>query len=128
MNPAPQDNQGFIVLTSVIILSIVLLMIAQTMSSSGYFQRQGTVEFESKQFSYVLAQSCLDHALYNLSNDLDYAGNETFTVSGFTCTVDPITTQGDNTTIQISSTVRTSTTKLKMVVDLYLDVVSYREQ
>lgn len=124
----PRHQHGYIVITSVIILSVVLLLLAQTLSGSGYFQRWGAAEFEIKERSYALAQSCIDKAIYGLSNDLDYVGNETVRIDKYQCIISPITTVGENSTILTQATVGSSTTKLKMVVDLYLDVVSFEEQ
>lgn len=123
-----QKQSGFIVLTSVIVLSVVLLLLAQTLSTSGYFQRQGTLEFEFKEESYFLALSCADHALAKLFQDFEYPGNETLTVNESTCHIDPITYSGSDTIIQTYSTVSTSTTKLKTKLDADFTVISFQEQ
>lgn len=121
-------DSGFVVLTSVIILSVVLLLIAQAASTSGYFQSAGALDFEFKELSYSLALSCIDRAYYNLSQDLDYAGNEDLAIGGYTCRIDPVTVQGLNTTFQSSATAETSTTKLKMTIDQNFTITSFQEQ
>lgn len=122
------QQDGFIILTAVIILSIVLLLLAQTLSTAGYLQRRGISDFEYKEQSYYLALSCADKALYKLDNDLDYVGNETFTIKTFTCTIDPITTEGVNTVIRTWAVVGQSKTKLKITTDAYLNIVSFAEE
>ena len=121
-------NKGFIVLTSVIILSVVLLLIAQSLSMSGYFQSEGSLNFESKELSYFTAYSCLDRAWYKMSQDLDYAGGETLSIGNNTCTISPFTTQGTDTVIRTSSTAQGATTKLKMVVNEFFTFVSFQEE
>lgn len=123
-----KNNKGFIVLTSVIVLSVVLLLIAQVVSTAGYFQGSGALDFELKETSYFLALSCLDHAYYSATQDFDYAGNETLPVGNSTCHVDPVVFQGQNTIFQSSATANASTTKLKMVVDQNFAIASFQEQ
>ena len=120
-------KNGFVVLTSVIILSVVLLLIAQAVSTSGYFQSSGSLDFEFKELSYSLALSCIDRAYYNLNQDLDYAGNENITITGYTCHIDPVVLQGSDTTFQSSATAGTSTTKLKMTIDQNFAITAFQE-
>ncbi len=121
-------QNGFVVLTTVIILSAVLILIAQALSTSGYFQRRGLLDFQFKELSYWMARSCADRALSKLSNDLDYAGNETLTIDQYQCTIQPITTQSGNTIIKTNATVDQSATKLKVTTDGDLNVISFAEE
>lgn len=128
-------HHGYIVLVSVIILGVVLLLIAQTVSTTGYFQRLGAQDFELKEESYFVAYACIDRALFNLSDDLDYAGNETKTIGQYTCTIDPITlvanppayTAGLYTLVTTRATVRNHTSVLQILADSYLNVVFFTE-
>ncbi len=123
-----RQNNGFIVLTSVIIMSVILIIVGQALSTSGYFQRRGVLDTEFKEQSYFLALSCADRALFKMSNDLDYVGNETLHIKTYQCTIDPITTQGGTTTIHTKATVDRSTTKLKLTTDEYLNLISFGEE
>ena len=123
-----KQRQGFIVITAVIVLSIILILIAQTLSTTGYLQSSNGLNFEFKELSYYTALSCMDHALFQATQDLDYAGNETLTIGNYQCTVAAFTTQSTNIIIRTSATTETSTTKLKMVVDQYLAIVSFTEE
>ena len=120
-------QKGFVVLTSVIILSVVLLLVAQALSTAGYFQGSGSVGFESKELSYTLAYSCLDRAYTKLWEDFDYTGNETLTIGEYSCAILPLTTTGDLSTIQSQATSSGSTTKLKMIVDQDFNITSFQE-
>ena len=122
------NTKGFIILTTVIILSVVLLLIALAISTSGYFQSSGALDFEFKELSYSLALSCIDRAYYNLSQDLDYVGNETISISGYTCHIDPVIVEGFETILKTSATAGTSTTKLKMSIDQNLAITAFQEQ
>lgn len=122
------QQKGFAILTAVIILSIVLVLIAQGLSTSGYFQRRGLLDFQFKELSYWLARSCADVAYYKLENDLDYPGNETLTIDQYQCTIQPITTESGNTVIRATATVDQSTTKLKLTTDDELAIISFAEE
>ncbi len=122
------DRQsGFVVLTSVIVLSVVLLLLAQTLSIAGYFQGSGALNFELKERSYALAYTCIDSAFYKISQDLDYAGNETLTIGSGTCHIDTIVYQNNQSTITSSATYGNNTTRLKLVGDANFAIVSFQE-
>src|SRR3989344_5361022 len=112
-----KQQNGFIVLTTVIILSVVLLLLAQSLSSSGYFERQGMLQFEFKELSYFVALSCMDRAIANLFQDFEYGGDEIFTIDAYSCYVYPMTYLGADTIVQTSATVESSTTRLKSILD-----------
>ena len=115
-------------MTSVIILSVVLLLIAQALSTSGYFQAEGSLHLEQKEFSYSIAYSCIDRAWYKMSQDLDYAGGETLPIGDFTCILQPLASEGTNIVVHASATVNGATTKLKLVVNEFLTFVSFKEE
>ena len=121
-------NRGFVVLTTVIILSVVLVLIAQAMSTSGYFQRRGLLEFQFKELSYWMARSCAEQAYAKIETDLDYAGGETVTIGQYQCTIQPITTAGTNTIIRTTATVAQSATKLRITTDWDLNIISFAEE
>lgn len=123
-----KKDQGFIVITSVIILSVVLLLLAQSLSTSGYYQSSNTLDFEFKELSYYAAISCLDRAQFELNQDFDYAGGVTIDLGDYNCTIDPITISGSNTIVKSSATVENSTTKLKMILDIYYNITSIHEE
>ena len=123
-----KKSDGFIVLTTVIILSVLLLLLAQTLSTAGYFQRRGILDFQFRELSYFSALSCLDRAIYKLSYDLDYTGNEVFQLGPYQCSVLSITYAQTITTIHTSATVDRSTTKLVGTADINLTLISTLEE
>lgn len=136
MNLTMKKN-GFVVITSVIVLSVVLLLLAHALSISGYFQAEGALDAELKELSYFTAYACIDRALYKLSQDLDYTGDETLPIGAYTCTIQPLTTEQSSgggagsptdTIIRASATTNGASTKLRMVVDEYLAFISLTEE
>jgi hypothetical protein len=70
-----EKEKGFIALFSVIVISTVLLLVATTLSFSGFFGRFNVLDTESKSRSDELAEACIEYATLQLAND------NTFTVS-----------------------------------------------
>ena len=89
-------KRGFIALMSVIILSAVLLGMAATASTAGFFARFSALDREYKKSADALANSCANVALLNLAQNYAYAPTLPVTVSldiG-TCTIQSVTTLG----------------------------------
>ena len=119
---------GFIAITSVIILSVILLLLASTLSLSTYLNSAGALDAENKEISYFLAYSCLDRALLNLAQNPLYAGNETVMIDANQCAIGPIALLGANRVIPASATYNNTITNLNTTVDPLLNFVSFKEQ
>ncbi len=77
------DTQhGFIALMSVIIVSVILLLIATTLSLSGFYGRYDILDSELKERSTANAEACIDQAVLELANNPSFLGNATTTISG----------------------------------------------
>jgi hypothetical protein len=89
-------KRGFIALMSVIILSAVLLGMAATASTAGFFARFSVLDKEYKKTALGLADSCANVALLNLAQNYAYAPVLPLTVQldTGTCTIHSITTIG----------------------------------
>jgi hypothetical protein len=88
-----RTQKGFIALMSALVISAVMLLIATGGSLAGFYTRVTSVDAESKERSFFLAESCVDQTLLSLANNPSYAGNATTTVSGSTngaCFTGPI--------------------------------------
>ena len=120
-------SSGFVALTSVIIFSAVLMIIAASLSIAGYFSRSSIGESEGKEISYFLAFTCLDQAYYKLSNDIDYQGNETLTIDSYQCQILPIVYQSPNTIITATANVASRSSELELIIDGVLNPVSFKE-
>lgn len=82
-------NGGYIALTSVIIISLLLITITAALSFANYFSRTNILENEFKIAGNNLAEACVGYARGRLMNNPDnYAGNEpSVPVGADTCTV-----------------------------------------
>lgn len=82
------SSQGYIALTSVIIISLLLITVSAALSSANYFSRFNILENEYKSKSYSLAESCVDFAVSRVIANAGYTGaNELINVGSDNCTV-----------------------------------------
>ncbi len=122
------SQSGYIAITTAIITSFVILLVAAVLGSSNLLSRLNDLDFSSKRYSYFLARSCVDTALLKLAKDLSYAGNETITISTDSCTIQPVITSGANKIIKASAQFNSTYTNLKVTVtSLDLTTVSLEE-
>ena len=81
-------SEGYIALTSVIIISLLLITVSAALSSANYFSRFNILENEYKSNSFSLAESCVDFAVSRVIANSGYAGgNEQINVGSDNCTV-----------------------------------------
>ena len=83
--------RGFIALTSSIMISVVLLLVATAGSFSGFYTRGVVLDAELKERSRASADGCVSFVLMRLAQDAQYAGSETLTLNQLdTCSVGAI--------------------------------------
>lgn len=125
MNSGP----GYIALASAIVISLALLILASTVSLSGYFSRFNSLESEFKQKSLALAEACGDTALLKLAIDPAYAGNETVPVGAGRCSILPIPGAADERlTITTQATVGNAVSNIKIIAAAAdLSIISWLE-
>jgi type II secretory pathway component PulK len=69
------NQKGFIALISVVIISFVLLLVATTLSTKGFYARFNILDSESKERSNALADACIETARLKLANDTSYTAD-----------------------------------------------------
>ncbi len=111
-----QPKNGYIAITLAIILSFFMLLIAIILGSASLFARNNNLNFYFKKTSYFVSWSCLDYALLQLSQNSNYAGNETRNVDVYQCAIQPIEISGANKIIKSRAQVSGATTDLKLTV------------
>ncbi|MCU0653169.1 MAG: hypothetical protein MUD10_02825 [Candidatus Pacebacteria bacterium] len=86
-----EGDKGYIALLSSIIISLVMTCLAFTAARAGFYSRFDSLNGEYKRVSKGLAESCVNHALLELSQNPNYPGAETDFVVGFGhCDIAPI--------------------------------------
>src|ERR1035437_3862474 len=67
-----KNDSGFIALMSAIVMSAILLLIASTLSFTGFSGRLNILDSEYKEKSSALAEACMDTAILKIANNKDY--------------------------------------------------------
>lgn len=78
---------GFIALTSVVIISVILLVVTVGGSLTGFYSRSAVLDTELKERSAALADACADVVLLRLAGDASYAGPEIVSVGNDSCQI-----------------------------------------
>ncbi|MEK9179801.1 MAG: hypothetical protein AAB897_00075 [Patescibacteria group bacterium] len=127
-------RDGFVALTSAIIIGVILMAVTLSLSFTGFFARFNILETEFKERSFALAEACVDSALLKLALDSGYSGGETISVGDYTCDVIfvaeeatgelTIKTQAEYPQIGAE---RTVTNLVFVVEETSLDIISWEE-
>ena len=123
-----KSEQGYIALTTVIILGVTLLVAVLSFGFIIFFNRQSTTQAILKDDSYFTARACIEQALLNLTADSAYTGGEDISVGNNQCTILSVAQDGENYLIITTAAIERSTTTLELTVDGILDVVSFNER
>lgn len=111
------SNGGYIAITSVMIISLLLITITVALSTSNYFSRFNILESEYKTRSLGLAEACVDQALYRLVQKLDTPNNFNVNIGTSQCKIVSISPVGATRTIKTQGEFQKSFSNIKVVVN-----------
>ena len=97
-----KTENGFIALTSVLIIGALILILAVSLFHSALTDYSISTAFESGQKAAFLADFCLAEGVLKLQEDINYIGGEEIEVNGETCSIDFVK-QLDENTKEVSS-------------------------
>ncbi len=110
-------QQGFMAITTVMILSVILLLVASSLSFSGFFTRYNILDSELKKVSLSVAEGCVDQALLELAeNSLPLYPKDIY-IGGIPCTIKSITPSGTSKIISVEADYKKYITNLSVTVD-----------
>ncbi len=122
------NSRGYIAISLSIIMSLVMMLVSIALGGANFSTRLTIADFNNKQASFAVARSCLNIALLRLSQSISYSGDDTMSISSYTCEIRPITTVLSNKVIEVSSQIEGATTNLRLtVVSNTLSTVSLEE-
>ncbi|MEA2092694.1 MAG: hypothetical protein U9P61_01855 [Patescibacteria group bacterium] len=125
-----REDDGFVALTSVIIINafIVVLFIGMFFSATEQIERADDREFSTRALG--LANSCAEVALNELKNDLAYTGNEIVTVGAYSCNILELDGTDMAKVIKTTGAVNGYTKRVQIEVDTfahpYLEIIDWR--
>lgn len=116
-----KKENGYIAITTALIVSFIILIIATTLGSSALFSRINELDFSFKKMTYYASRSCLDYALLKLAKDINYSGNETVPVGSYSCVLSLIEDSGNNKILKsrVQDSYSGATTNLKLTLDRF---------
>lgn len=128
-----KKQDGFVALTSVVIIAVILMAVTLSLSFTGFYSRFNILTTDYKERSFSLAEACAETALLKLALDTDYAGSETIAVEGHTCEILPISESAGEITIKTkayfpaSGAERTVTNLVIVAGSANLNIISWEE-
>lgn len=112
----PSRNNGYLAITTAVIITLVILVVAATTGSASLLTRFNDLGFYDKKTSFYLAQSCLDYALLQLAESSSYGGNETLNIGSDQCTLRAVSTVANTKVIKATGQFNGATTNLQYTV------------
>lgn len=109
-------SQGFMALTSMLIISAISLAIAISISLLGISEAKSTTSLKYGDEASAIAQSCVEEALLRLKLNINYSGGSLNVASG-TCNISitgPISEKTIDVTAQLSA-ISTYTKRVQVV-------------
>ena len=121
-------SEGYIALTSALVITVLITAIAFTLSLSSFFTRANILNTNFKEVSHALAEACIETALLKLAQDSAYAGNEAIMVGSNQCSILTLESISNQKIIKASAVFQNTTTNLKITVfSSDLSVISWEE-
>lgn len=113
-----KNEQGYIVLISVLIILALVVLIASSANLISISEsRMGLQESQTWQ-AYYLAGACAEDTLMKLKDNLDYMGNETLTFGDDSCFIELVEGAGNNDRlVKVSGTVNNQIRKIKIEIN-----------
>jgi len=122
------SRNGYIAMTSAVIISMLVISIVFAINLTGYFNRSNVLTSELKDVSLASAEGCAEKALLKYSENNSYAGNENITIGGNECNILPIETSGNNKILKTKSIVQSSVSNIKITFDsVDMAIISWEE-
>ncbi len=131
MNNNLEKQKGFIALISLLIILAVTLLIAISTNLFGISELDMGVQGGQSAKAFSLASLCAEDALMKLKDDLNYSGNESFSVGEGGC--DILSLEGSGNNDRIIKTIGNVSNQIRKIkievgeVDPKMKIISWRE-
>lgn len=113
-----KNTQGFIALSSVLILSAIFLSITISIASRSITVSGTSLAFSERDVVRYAAHACLEYARMELQRTLDYGGDEVILVGDASCDILEINGTGNtDRVIKVQSSVGSHSYFIEDVVD-----------
>jgi len=113
-----KNQKGYIILISVIVISIILMAVALALSGNVFSIRSNMLDAEFKKTSKGLAEACAETALLKLKQNNTYDGNENIAVGNQQCSILAIETEGNQKIIKTTANFQNFVSNIKVIAVL----------
>ncbi len=121
-------QRGFMALISVILISAILMLIATSLSFSGFYARYNILDSEFKTQSTELAKSCIDAALIRLAHDYAYIPqNNKIFFGNDSCAFESVLSSSSQKIIQVQANYKDFVTNMRVVISPNFSITSREE-
>lgn len=129
VQPMSENNNGFVALIAVLVLSAVGVSVGISLILLGLGSSRSSFALEQSNHAKALANACAEEALLKLKQNLSYAGNETLTFTSGTCQIQDVKGTGPNRIIKTTGTVGTIIRKVavKVKISPSFELTSWQE-
>ena len=97
MSNGVKKQDGFIAITSVLIISALILVLGVSIFHASLTDQAISSSYDSGEQASFLADFCAREALFKLKKNVNYVGDESIDISGMSCTINPIENINDYT-------------------------------
>jgi hypothetical protein len=113
-----KKTQGFIALTSVLILSVIFLSVTISMATRAISGASLTTASIERDTAETHAEACVEQALLELQRTVDYNGGDSIELGTGSCEIRTILGSGvDNRTLQVESVVGSHVYRAEMIIE-----------
>ncbi len=92
-----KKQEGFIAITSVLIINALILVLGISMFHASLSDQSMSASYDSGAEASSLAETCLREAFLKLKVNISYTGDESVDVSGMSCSINPVEDPNDHT-------------------------------
>ena len=117
MEKCYNNQKGYIVLLTILLVGAVGLSIAVSIILLGIGQNRSTLSSNSFIAAKSQADACVEEALQQIRTDDTFAGSGSLSLDGGNCTYEVINSGGDLREIHGAGSVANSTRKIKVNID-----------
>jgi len=112
-----KQQNGFILLISVLVVGMVCLAIATSLLLAGIDFSRASLALDQSNQAKALVNACAEEALQQIRDSIPFNGNGNLSLGPGSCTYTVTQQTGQNRTITASGTVGTVTRKVKIILD-----------
>ncbi|MFA4998424.1 MAG: hypothetical protein WC514_00120 [Candidatus Paceibacterota bacterium] len=92
-----KKQEGFIAITSVLIINALILVLGISMFHASLTDQSMSASYDSGEEASSLAETCLREAFSKLKGNISYTGDESVDVNGMSCSINPVEDLGEHT-------------------------------